>query len=222
MQKYQESATQDRKRQRREWIVILCLILVILPLYYVGIKYFDLGLDLPGSNSTLIFFLVRNLVKLLFERKKSIMGARLRSKLVLAFILLSLMPTIILFFVSAQFISSSIEYWYNIPIERSLRNSIDLGQDYYEKSYQKIFDFGSNISRIITYDGLTPVTKNSDLVKFVNDKLNQYGFSRIRYYSQKMELRVSAQDRNQDLEYFTGPTQQELEESFNHPIMVNL
>ncbi len=230
MQKYQESASQDRKRQRREWIVILCLTLVIMPLYYVGIKYFDLGLDLPGSNSTLILFLininviillgllyltVRNLVKLLFERKKSIMGARLRSKLVLAFILLSLMPTIILFFVSAQFISSSIEYWYNIPIERSLRNSIELGQDYYEKIYQKIFSFGNNISRIITYEGLTPVTKNSDLVKFVNDKLNQYSFSRIQYYSQKLELRISVQDTNLDLGNFTGPGQEELERCFN-------
>ncbi|NLA74188.1 MAG: PAS domain S-box protein [Deltaproteobacteria bacterium] len=230
MQKYQESASQDKKRQRREWIVILCLILVILPLYYVGMRYFDLGLDLPGSNSTLIFFLininviillgllyltVRNLVKLLFERKKSIMGARLRSKLVLAFILLSLMPTIILFFVSAQFISSSIEYWYNIPIERSLRNSIDLGQDYYEKTYHKIFTFGNNISRIITYDGLTPLAKNSDLVKFVNDKLKQYNFSRIRVYSQKLELRVSVQDTNHDMEIFTGPEQQDLEACFN-------
>jgi two-component system nitrogen regulation sensor histidine kinase NtrY len=150
------------------------------------------------------------------------MGARLRSKLVLAFILLSLMPTIILFFVSAQFISSSIEYWYNIPIERSLRNSIELGQDYYEKIYQKILDYGSNISRIITYDGLTPVAKNSDLVKFMNDKLNQYRFSRIRYYSQKLEQRISVQDTNQDLEYFTGPTQQDLETCFNTGTEVRL
>lgn len=230
MQKYQESASQDKKKQRREWIVILCLALVILPLYYVGIKYFDLGLDLPGSNSTLIFFLinitfiillgllyltVRNLVKLLFERKKSIMGARLRTKLVLAFILLSLLPTIILFFVSTQFISSSIEYWYNIPIERSLKNSIELGQDYYEKTYEQISYFGNNISRIITYDGLTPLAKNSDLVKFTNDKLKQYGFSRIRVYSQNMELRITSQDPSLDLADFTGPTQQDLTNCFN-------
>jgi two-component system, NtrC family, nitrogen regulation sensor histidine kinase NtrY len=230
MQKYQESASQDKKRQRREWIVILCLIIVILPLYYLGVKYFDLGLDLPGSNSTLIFFLinifliillgllyliVRNLVKLLFERKKSIMGARLRTKLVLAFILLSLLPTIILFFVSTQFISSSIEYWYNIPIERSLKNSIQLGQDYYEKSYEQISYFGNNISRIITYDGLTPLAKNSDLVKFANDKLKQYRFSRIRVYSQNLELRITSQDPNLDLADFTGPAQQDLTNCFD-------
>ncbi len=230
MQKYQESANQDKKRQRREWIVILCLILVILPLYYVGIKYFDLGLDLPGSSSTLIFFLinifiiillgllyltVRNLVKLLFERKKGIMGARLRTKLVLAFILLSLLPTIILFFVSAKAISSSIEIWYNIPIERSLKNSIALGQDYYEKTNEQISYFGNNISRIITYDGLTLLKKNSDLVKFINDKRKQYGFSRIRYFSQNIELRVTAQDMTLDLSDFIGPSQQDLESCFN-------
>ncbi len=230
MQKYQETENQDKKKQKREWIIILCLVLVILPLYYLGIKHLDLGLDLPGTNSTLIFFLininviillgllyltVRNLVKLLFERKKSIMGARLRSKLVLAFILLSLLPTIILFFVSAQFISSSIEYWYNIPIERSLKNSKELGQDYYEKLYEDIFFFGNNISRIITYDGLTLLSKNSDLVKFVNDKRNQYGLSQIRVYSQKLELRVSSQDESQDLTLFTGPRESVLQKCFD-------
>ena len=37
-------------------------------------------------------------MKLLFERRKNIMGAKLRTKLVLAFVSLSLLPTIILFF----------------------------------------------------------------------------------------------------------------------------
>ena len=229
MQKYQESEVRDKRRQRREWIIIFCLILVILPLYYVGIKYFDLGFDLPGSNSTLIFFLininviillgllyltVRNLVKLLFERKKSIMGARLRSKLVLAFILLSLLPTIILFFVSVQFISSSIEYWYNIPIERSLKNSVDLGQNYLDKTKDEISYFGNSISRIITYDGLTPLSKNDELEKLIHEKLVQYNFAQIKVYSQKMELRASSRSIRVDLSRFNGPNPADFQQCF--------
>lgn len=221
MQKYQESANRDKKRQRREWVIIFCLILVVLPLYYVGMKFFDLGLDLPGSNSTLIFSLinlniiilltllyltVRNLVKLFFERRKGIMGARLRSKLVIAFIILSLIPTVVLFFASVKVISESIEFWYNIPIERSLKNSEDLGRHYYEKINEEISLLGNNISHLIRSNGLTPLSRNDELQKFIDAKRNQYNFAKIQVYSQnKMALRVSAPNKMLDLSPFKGP-----------------
>ena len=118
---------------------------MILVLTFAGMQVFELGLDLPFSSSILIFALininvillllllfltVRNVVKLLFERRKNIMGAKLRTKLVLAFVTLSLLPTVVLFFVSVQFISTSIEYWFKIQIEQSLKNSLEVGQDY--------------------------------------------------------------------------------------------
>jgi len=42
------------------------------------------------------FLVVRNLVKLVFEDRKNILGAKLRTKLVIAFVSLSLIPTILL------------------------------------------------------------------------------------------------------------------------------
>ncbi len=235
MKNYIESEHQDRRRRKREWIIIFCLILVLLPLYYAGIKFFDLGLDLPVSNSTLIFILinvnviillgllyltVRNLVKLLFERKKRIMGTKLRTKLVLAFMVLSLLPTIILFFVSVQFISNSIEYWYNLPIERSLKNSVDLGQNYYKKISDDIFLFGNNISRLITYNEYTLLSKNDALEKFIDEKRIQYDFALIKVLSQKMELRVSSEDNGIDLSPFNGPDKKLLEKCFNEAMDV--
>jgi two-component system nitrogen regulation sensor histidine kinase NtrY len=81
------------------------------------------------------------------------MGARLRTKLVLAFVTLSLLPTTILFFVSVQFISSSIDYWFNLQIERSLKSSLEVGQDYYNGITDEILSFGNVLSRVITYEG---------------------------------------------------------------------
>ena len=235
MQKYQESEVQDKKRQRREWLLIFFLILVFGSFWYIGSKYFDLGLDrldLPESNSTLIFFLiivnviilltllyltVRNLVKLLFERKRNIMGARLRSKLVLAFILLSLLPTIILFIVSARFISDSIERWYKIPIERSLQNSVELGQDYKDKIKEDIFIVGNKISGLITYSGWTTSDKKVELAKLLDEKRVQYGFKQIRYYSQnddEPQPRASSTDERSDLSQFKGPGPDEFKRCF--------
>lgn len=230
MNKYSESKHQEKRRRKREWIIIFCLVLLLIPFYYAGINFFDLGLDLSVPDSTLIFILinvnviillgllyltVRNLVKLLFERRKKIMGARLRTKLVLAFMILSLLPTIILFFVSVQFISNAIEYWYNLPIERSLKNSVELGQNYYKKISDEIFLFGNNISRQITYNGYTLISKNNDLEKFIREKQIQHDFTLIKVFDQSKDLRVSSSDDRVDLNPFIGPDKNLLEESFN-------
>ena len=133
---------------------------------------------------------MRNLVKLLFERKKRIMGAKLRAKLVLAFVTLSLLPTIILFFVSVQFISTSIEYWFNLPIERSLKNSLEVGQDHYEQVAEELLAYGNHQSRLITYHGYMLLSRAEDLEKFINEKRLEYRLASVKVFSRKMELRT--------------------------------
>ena len=53
----------------------------------------------------LIFLVVRNLVKLLYDRKRKVMGVRLRTRLVIAFITFTLLPTTVLFVFSINFIT---------------------------------------------------------------------------------------------------------------------
>lgn len=227
---YLEIEEEDIKRRRKERIIIACLVLAVLGLSYLGIRVFDLGLDLPVSSSILVFALininvillllllfltVRNLVKLFFERKKNIMGAKLRTKLVLAFMTLSLLPTIILFFVSVQFISTSIEYWYNIPIERSLTNSVEVGQSYKQDIYSDIISFGNNLSGLITYNGYMLPSKNDQLEKFIDEKRTEYHLASIKVFSQKMELTAFSGDDNTDLSSFRDINKKVLQESFD-------
>ena len=79
----------------------------------------------------LIFLVIRNLVKLIFERKRKVLGAKLRTKLVVAFISLSLVPTILLFLVAAGFITNSVEHWFSAQVEQSLQGSLEVAQNYY-------------------------------------------------------------------------------------------
>jgi nitrogen fixation/metabolism regulation signal transduction histidine kinase len=55
--------------------------------------------------SYLIFLIIKNITKLILDRKKNILGSRLRIKLVLSFVSLSAVPTIILFLIAKGFIS---------------------------------------------------------------------------------------------------------------------
>ncbi len=220
MKDYLEAEKQDLRRRRRERYLIIFLGVVISFLVYLGMRIFHLGQALPFSSSIiafalininvillllLLFLIVRNLVKLLFERKKSIMGARLRTKLVLAFVTLSLLPTVILFFVSVQFISSSIEYWFSLQIERSLKSSLEVGQDYYKEITDEILSFGNNLGRVITYEGFMIPSRKEKLEKFIDEKRKELGLASLQVFSTKLDLMAVSKDHRIDLTAFKGP-----------------
>jgi len=220
MNDYLKSKKEDLKRRRRERYLIICLCIVISFLIYLGSRISDLGLDLPFSASILVFVLininvillllllfltVRNLVKLLFERRKGIMGAKLRTKLVLAFVTLSLLPTIVLFFVSVRFISTSIEYWFNLQVDRSLESSLEVGQDYYNQLADEMLSFGNNLSRIITYEEFMTSSNQNNLEKMINDKRKEYKLASLKVFSKEFALKCASEDQMIDLSLFKDP-----------------
>jgi len=136
----------DRKRRKREGILIVVIPLVVALLTYAENRVIHFGADFPVSNTILMFILIninllllilllflvlRNLVKLLYDRRRKVMGARLRTRLVVAFVALTLLPTTVLFFFSLSFITASIEFWFNVPVERALENSLGVGRRLY-------------------------------------------------------------------------------------------
>lgn len=110
----------------------------------------------------LIFFLVlRNLAELLFESRQKFLGFKLKTKLVTSFICLSLIPAVLLFFVALQFISTSMDYWFNTNIERSLQESLELAKsvrqeqkDQVKAASQLVEEFLSK-KRLATDDPIT-------------------------------------------------------------------
>jgi two-component system nitrogen regulation sensor histidine kinase NtrY len=138
---------EESRRRRRERIIILILAALVGLLTYAEAKVVRFGAGLPVSNTIitfilininmlllllLIFLVVRNIVKLLYDRKRKVMGAKLRTKLVVAFASLSLIPTTLLFLFSVQFITSSVAFWFNVPVEQSLEKSLEVGKELYK------------------------------------------------------------------------------------------
>ena len=134
------------RRRRNELIIIGIISIVILVLTTIEMKYPQLGSKIPVANNIiifslininiilillLIFLVIRNLFKLIFERKRKVLGAKLRTKLVVAFVSLSLVPTILLFLVAVGFITNSVEHWFSAQVEQSLQGSLEVAQTYY-------------------------------------------------------------------------------------------
>ena len=124
----------DKKRSRTPAIVALSIAIFFLFAVIFAQATFKLSFLQPDtSEETLIFaalsafifllfvaltfVLLRTLVRLYMERRSGAMGSRLRSRMVLGALLLSLGPVIFLFLFSYGLINRSIEKWFSRPVE---------------------------------------------------------------------------------------------------------
>ncbi len=149
--------TDSKSRRRREGFLILFILILVSGLTIVETRISPFGTDFPLSSTVLMFILIninllllltllllvfRNLAKLYYEKKKNILGSKLKTRLTVAFIILALLPTTVLFFFSIQFISTSIAFWFNAPVENTLESSLAVGQKLYEYIEDKNAFFG--------------------------------------------------------------------------------
>ena len=152
----------ERRKRKREVFIIIGIALLVFGITYQMLHLPQLSNQVPiGSNIVLlsiininlilrvllIFLVIRNLVKLLFERKRRVLGTRLRTKLVAAFVTLSLVPTLLLFFTAVIFITRSVENWFNVQVESSLQGSLEVAQTYYRDLSRNTIHYSKAISR---------------------------------------------------------------------------
>ena len=62
----------------------------------------------------LSFLVLRNIVKLFLDRKKNILGSRLRTKLMVSFVGLSLIPTALLFVTAKGIVDNILDGWLSL------------------------------------------------------------------------------------------------------------
>jgi two-component system nitrogen regulation sensor histidine kinase NtrY len=80
----------------------------ILPMLTLAILALALGF---------VFILVRNVVRLVVDRKRGVLGARLRTKLVFFFLALVLLPAFLLSFGAASFIKTTVQQLLRTPVD---------------------------------------------------------------------------------------------------------
>lgn len=101
----------------------------ISTIIYFGIINFDIILILLLS-----FLVFRNLAKLILERKRGVFGSRLRSKLVVSLVLFAIAPTILIFFISSQFIITSFDKWFSERVKSTVEQAKEATDLVYEQT----------------------------------------------------------------------------------------
>lgn len=71
----------------------------------------------------ILFVLLRVLVKVLLERQRGILGSRFRTKLILTYVVISIIPMVLLFVIATDLLRVSIDRWFNTPVRTILSNA---------------------------------------------------------------------------------------------------
>ena len=132
----------------------------------------------------LLLLLSRNVVKYIFDRQQNVLGNKFRTKLIAAFVGFSLIPSALLFIVASGLITNSINNWFNIQVEKSLRNSLDVAQSYYDKEKGDTLYTAEIIAKSLTRDDLN----KADLIKIIEDKKKEHRLSGIEVFDEKAKL----------------------------------
>ncbi|MGB6063528.1 MAG: ATP-binding protein [Desulfomonilaceae bacterium] len=147
------SPVQEKKKRRRELIVALVASILIAAIFFVESEIARSAEDIPFAGHLLIFallsivtlllilvifFLIRNFFKLVFERRRRVLGSRLKTRLTLAFVALTLVPTVVLFITSAGVLHTTIESWFTAQVEESLQSALVVAQAYYQSASEKV------------------------------------------------------------------------------------
>ncbi|MBI1911649.1 MAG: HAMP domain-containing protein [Deltaproteobacteria bacterium] len=185
----------EQKRRRREFFIILFVVPAIILLTYIESHISLISGDVPIATNIfllglininiillvlLIFLVLRNTVKLYIERKRKVMGSRLMTKLITSFVTFTIVPTFILFFVVIGFINKSIDGWFGIKIEDSLKESLELAQNYYKDMADRVASASRNIAVSANKQGFNSDTDK--LREFIEYKMVENDFSTIEVF----------------------------------------
>jgi len=199
------AAPPDGQRRREGWIIVCTAVAVLLFAFFeTRLPQFSSANSL--SNNVIFFLLInlniillvllvflvaRNLAKLVFERRRRILGSHLRTRLVLAFLAVSIFPAVLIFLVALGFMTSSIENWFDVQVENSLAGSLDIARTYYahasENALHHARDLAERLAREHIIDG-----DPEQLTDFIEAKQREYNVGTIEVYGADRARRAFA------------------------------
>ncbi|WP_153111137.1 sensor histidine kinase [Propionivibrio limicola] len=92
-------------------------------------RYYPWLLGLNGVVALAMLGLITWQVRALWhEHRAQVFGSRLKLRLMLIFGLMAVLPGILIYGVSVQFVTKSIESWFDVRVEKALESGLNLGQ----------------------------------------------------------------------------------------------
>jgi two-component system nitrogen regulation sensor histidine kinase NtrY len=201
-----------RHRGKRVTTVVLLSILVLLLLLsLIAQSGFNLSpLVMPESTSetlllyalttlnflafvTVLFVLLRNVLKLVRERRSNRLGSKFKTRLVSYSIGLSLLPALLLFFFAFGLLNRSIDRWFGEPARQIVDDARNIEESYFKKEQDELVGIARVISRNLELGSKSELS-NPDLDDHLRGEITQYGIALARVIGPEGRRTVKADD----------------------------
>ncbi|WP_114636177.1 sensor histidine kinase [Polynucleobacter necessarius] len=138
-------------------------------------------------------------------------GTRLIAKLAMIFALVGIVPGLILYGVSLQFVSRSIESWFDVKVESALNSGLELGRVTLRVVQEEILGEGNFIAEQIVQ---FPPGATADQVATAVMKIrNQFGIQEISLFNMQRNLIFTSEAKPK--KYLPPPAADVVQEAFN-------
>ena len=108
---------------------------------------------LTVTNVTMLLVLAvvlaRNIVKLVVERRRALVFARFRAKLVAVLLGMTLIPAVLVLLVGSELIRNSVDRWFNAPMDEVLGAANAIAGDYYQERQALVSTAATQMARAL-------------------------------------------------------------------------
>lgn len=136
---------------------------------------------------TFLFILIRNLIKLYYDRSKPYKGGRFKNRLVFFFISFSIIPTLLLFFFATDLITNGIEKWFKADIESIMNKFEDLEKSYYDKAKDDLKHFARQLKDQIQFYQMYTRENKHFLSNKTKKAMKEYNLDVVNIYINRQE-----------------------------------
>ncbi|QWE10580.1 ATP-binding protein [Polynucleobacter sp. es-EL-1] len=191
------------------------LLLLLLSIASSNTEFFDnYFIWLYAANVVIgacLILVILTLVTVIAIRwRKGRFGTRLIAKLAMIFALVGVVPGLILYGVSLQFVSRSIETWFDVKVESALNSGLELGRVTLQVAQEEILAEGRFIAEQITQ---VPAGTSSDQVGAMVMKIrNQFGIQEVSLFTAQRKLILSSELKSK--KFFPAPSADVVAEAF--------
>jgi PAS domain S-box-containing protein len=133
-------------KHRRGTLILLGAVVFVLLLLLIALNAFNVRALTPHTTGqiflltslsvlvfllfvTVLVLLLRNLIKLLAEQRSQVLGARLRTRMFIGALLVSLVPALFMFLFSFLLMNRSIDRWFSLPASEVRDDSTQIAME---------------------------------------------------------------------------------------------
>jgi nitrogen fixation/metabolism regulation signal transduction histidine kinase len=157
-------------------------------------KYYDLLVFFNALGLiTLIGLIVYNAYKLVVQYRLKAVGSRLTTRMIGAFVILTIIPVSIVYYFSLTFLHRSIDSWFDVGVEQALEDSLQLGRSAVDLRKREALKKTLKIANEI------PTIPEELRFIYLNDARNQQNASELTMVGQNGEILASSSENSAEL-----------------------